>query len=65
MKMEEIAETLINNINNVVKVLNDAESCKRIEVLKSELCALLKYTNESIDIEIWTPLDEEDRKEWN
>lgn len=63
--MNEIAETLINNINNVIKVLNDTESCKRTDVLKSELTNVLKYTNEMIDTGIWTPLENENREEWN
>ena len=42
LTMEEIAETLINNINNVIKVLNDTESCERVEELKLEIKKLEK-----------------------
>lgn len=63
--LNEIAEKVINNINNVVKVLNNTEDCHRTRLLKLELTNLLKYTNSRIDFDIWTPLDEEDRKEWN
>lgn len=63
--LNEIADKVINNINNVVKVLNNVEDCNRTKLLKLELTNLLKYTNLRIDYDIWTPLDEEDRKEWN
>ena len=63
--LNEMAEKVINNINNVVKVLNNVEDCNRTKLLKLDLTNLLKYTNLRIDFDIWTPLDEEDRKEWN
>lgn len=63
--LNEIAEKVIDNINNVVKVLNNVEDCNRTKLLKLDLTNLLKYTNLRIDFDIWTPLDEEDRKEWN
>lgn len=64
-ELNEMTDKLIDNLKNVVSVLNNTEDCNRTRLLKLELTNLLKYTNSRIDFDIWTPLDEEDRKEWN
>lgn len=63
IKLNESAEMLIDNIKNIVNTLNNAEWSVRTEELKTELINLMNYTNEHIDMEIWTPLENEDREE--
>ena len=63
IKLNESAEMLIDNIKNIVSTLNNAEWSVETEELKTELINLMNYTNEHIDMEIWTPLENEDREE--